>query len=515
MSNANNGNTKPIKSLPVEDTQPNHVDESWLEPVDDEDATVPVKRTLDQKPQLSTPAPDADATNPVAAPRRPKTKPAAPQTQADESATVPVRARSNVELQPETPLPLPAQSQPISAVDRDSVVDKLEVIPPAITDSNAEIPGEVEPPAGKVKRRKWIWLGILGMLVIMLFGAGIGYASAIRARMIEQQNQRLITATTQFELGLVDQREGRLETAQQRFEYVLSIYPEFPGITDKLVEVGLALAATQGGPVVAPTQDSGQPETVITPVPTKDTASVSVLFNQAQNQLKAKDWEGLYTTLDKMRFIDPEYESVKADGMLYMALRNRGIIQIQTGHLEPGLYSFALASQIAPIDTDAEGYYTWASRYLKAASYGLVDEFLDDAVAQFSELYALVPNLRDASGITVSQRYAQSLVYLGDYYQRNSDYCGAVPIYQQAAGIYALTSLAEKIPQAEEYCKNPPVIEIPTAEATPQPAAATPQPTIANPPPAVVQPTDSVPIAPLPTDSLPTAEPTVTISPTT
>lgn len=476
MSNLNNENTKPIKPLSTEDTQPTSIGESWIKPVADDSATmpVPVARTRKAKPLVEEPALDEAATVPITTP-----KPRGRKTSAEApAAETQGFAKSVSTTTPEPP--------------------RVTVPQPSNTDAEPPI-NEEEPPTKKVKRGKWIWLGILGMLILILAGAGVGYASAIRARVIEQNNQRLITATTQFELGLVDQREGRFETAKKRFEYVLSIYPEFPGVTDKLVEVGLAIAEAQGGMVVTTPDTGGAPETIVTPVPTKDTTSVSILFNQAQNQLRAKDWEGLYTTLDKMRFIDPEYEPVKTDGMLYLTLRNRGISQIQAGHLEPGLYSFALASQIAPIDSDAEGYYTWASRYLKAASYGLVDEFLDDAVAQFAELYSMVPNLRDASGMTVAQRYAQSLVYLGDYYQRNSDFCGAVPYYQQASGIYALVSLSEKISQAEENCKNPPVVELPTAEATLPPVTA--QPTV----PAV--------ITPLPTVEIPTVEPSATAEP--
>lgn len=314
------------------------------------------------------------------------------------------------------------------------------------------------------------------MIILIMLGAGVGYASAIRARMVEEKNQILVVASTQFELGLADQREGRLETARKRYEYVLSIYPDFPGVTEKLVEVGLAIGETQTGQVVE-TETPQEEIPVVTPVATKDTASVSILFNQANNQLNAKDWDGLFTTIEKMRYIDPEYEPVKTDGKLYMSLRNRGITQIQAGNLEPGLFSFAMATQIAPIDEQAESYATWARMYLKAASFGLVDEFLGESVRLFSELHAMVPNLRDSSGITVSQRYAQALVNLGLYLQRNQDYCGAVPLFQQASGIFSLPSLAQLIPQAEEYCSNPPETatsmpeneETPTIEVTEEP----------------------------------------------
>ena len=479
MSKTNQDNTQPIQPSSTEDTQPNHADGAWLKPVTAEGATIPVKTAVKRKPRAaaSSLVLDADATVPVAPSPARKPRSVTSQAPTAEGATVPIKKRN----QP-TPKPATAQTAPASRNPKKSAVLSQPVFKdPAQTQpfagSGEEPPVETEPPAGKMKRGKWIWLGLLGMLILILFGAGVGYASAIRARIIEQANQRLIAATTQFELGLVDQREGRLETAKKRYEYVLGIYPEFPGITDKLVEVGLALAESQGSAEVVPTQDPGQPEIIITPVATKDTTSVSILFNQAQNQLKAKDWPGLYTTLEKMRYIDPEYEAVKVDGMLYLALRNRGIAQIQAGHLEPGLYSFALASKIAPIDTDAAGYFDWASRYLKAASYGDVDEdnpvLHTYAVTQFSELHSLVPNLRDASGITVSQRYAQALVYLGDFYQRKGDYCSAVPNYQQAATIFSLPALAEKIPQAEEFCQNPP--ETPTPTPDPSAPTATPE----------------------------------------
>ncbi len=476
MSNINNENTKPIKPLSTEDTQPTRNDESWVNPVVDEGVTIPVPAVRKKKTRTEASQSGLDEGVTIAVPVARKTKPKAESIQSGpyEGATIPIATGRKPGEQSEAPQP--AANNPVPhAILPDQAPETLQTMRSVETGvvGFKEPPDGTETPAGKVKRGKWIWLGILGMIIIILIGGGIGYASAIRARIIEQNNQRLVTATTQFELGLVDQREGRLETAQTRFEYVLTIYPEFPGITDKLVEVGLAIAETQGGEVVASPGTDPEPDTVITPVATKDTTSVSILFNQAQNQLAASDWEGLYTTLDKMRYIDPEYEPVKADGMLYLTLRNRGIAQIQAGHLEPGLYSFALASQIAPLDADAESYRTWAGMYLKASSYGLVDEFLGEAVQQFSVLHSLVPNLRDASGITVSQRYAQALINLGDFYQRNLDFCGAVPFFQQAAGIYAIPTLSEKIPQAEEYCKNPP--EVPTPTPDPSAPTATPE----------------------------------------
>lgn len=328
----------------------------------------------------------------------------------------------------------------------------------------------IEPPA-KVKRGKWIWLGILIMLVMVLAGSGVGYASAMRARSVEENNQRLLIATTQFELGLVDQEQGKYEIAQDRFEYVLSIYPNFPGIEEKLVEIGLVIAQDQVGSLIPTPGPEPTPTVAITVVPTKSTGSTTLLFNQAKAQLEGQDWEGLYTTLSAMREIDPAYKAVEVDGMWYLALRNRGIRQIQNGQLEPGMYSFALAKQIAPIDADAESYQEWARMYLNAGSHWMVDWY--SAVQGFAILYPLVPQLRDASGITVTQRYSRALIGYGDYLQENFDFCGAASTYRQASSIYAESSLPEKINQADEYCANPPATPTPTVD----PNAPTPTPT--------------------------------------
>jgi len=437
MSNENMENTEPIKKRPNKDTQPSHVDKSRVIPVDPKAETMAVKKPARKAKTQSKPVPEAVETpepSPIPEPEN------AVETASSESVPVPEETSE------------PAQPGSIPVMDQST--------------GNGEVP-----PKNKVKRGKWIWLGILGMLILILAGAGIGYASAMQARHIEEENQRLITATTQFELGLADQREGRLATAKQRFEYVLTIYPEFPGVADKLVEVGLAIAQNQGGTVVTTPVAETTPGTVITPVPTKDTRSVSALVNQANSQLTAQDWDGLYTTLSTIREIDPEYKAMQVDGMWYLALRNRGIRQIQAGHLEPGMYDFALAEQIAPIDADAESYRTWARLYLIAGANWQVNWYA--AVEGFASLYSMVPQLRDASGITVTQRYGGALAGYGDYLGQNNDYCGAVASYTQASSIYSDTSLPAKLTQAQEYCDNPDLIPTPTVD----PSAPTPTPT--------------------------------------
>ncbi|MBA4374597.1 MAG: hypothetical protein C0401_00295 [Anaerolinea sp.] len=321
----------------------------------------------------------------------------------------------------------------------------------------------------KTRRGKWIWLGILIMLLIAMAGSTIGYSSALKIRLAEETNKRLVLATTQFELALQDQQAGRLDMSLQRLKYILTIYSKYPGIDEKLKEVMLALALNQAAAPV--TNSTAQP--AITPVATRDTRATSVLLKQAQDQLAASDWHGLLISVNSLRDIDPKYEPIKVDGLLYYALRYNGVSKIQNGNLEVGLYYFAMAEQLAPIDTDAESYRTWAKMYLNAASwYGINWQ---KAANGFSQLVGLVPNLMDISGVTAKQRYAKSLEGNGDYLQATNAWCDAVSQYEASNGVLSNQGLVEKLIQARELCANPPATPTPTMEpdiSTPTPINA-------------------------------------------
>ncbi len=322
--------------------------------------------------------------------------------------------------------------------------------------------------ASKPKRGKWIWLGILIILVIVAIGSGIGYGSAMKQRKLADIERRQVAAATQYELGLNDLASNNLDSARRRFEYVIGLYPEYPGVDEQYAKVLIAIAQNQGGSMAATPQPG---TTAVAPVPTKDTRSAKLLLEQAQTQLAAQDWPGLYDTVYRLRDIDPTYESMLVDGLYYLALRNKGITQIQAGSLENGIYNFALAEELAPIDYDAQSYRTWAQFYIQAGSYWGIN--WPQAVEEFKQLFGMVPNLRDATGITVTQRYAGALKGYGDFLQQTYDWCGAVAQYEQSLSIYADPQLAVNLPQAQAYCANPPATPTPTID----PFAPTPTPT--------------------------------------
>ncbi len=475
MSTTNFDNTEPIKKNPEDKRPSEHPGDTWVTPVDPQAETIAIKKYSVQTQSDNSPSIEETV----------KISRSGIHQQEDLPGETMKITRADISQQVDLPTDTPAvetDDVPAAAIENAEAIsagqpetDLQDTAIAAPPDGNApEARNESAEVPNKPRRGKWIMLGVLIMLLITLAGAGVGYATGMRSRQIEQENQVLLRATTQFELGQVDLREGRLETAQDRFEYVLSIYPDFPGIDEKLVEVGLAIAQAENAVTVSTPELEPTPYAAITPVPTKNTRSVTLLFNQANEQMLGQDWDGLFSTLSAMREIDPEYKAVKVDGMLYLALRNRGIRQIQAGQLEPGMYSFAVAEQIAPIDADAESYRTWARFYLNAGSHWGIDWYR--AMEGFAYLYPLVPQLRDSSGITVTQRYSRALIGYGDTLQLSSDYCGAVPIYSQAAGIYADPTLSGKIAQAEEYCANPPEVPTPTLDPLAPAPTETPEP---------------------------------------
>lgn len=333
------------------------------------------------------------------------------------------------------------------------------------------IPDEDLPPVKKKRRGMWILIGIVGMLIIGAIGSGTGYLMAVELRKNAELNERLTLAATQFELALNDEKNENYNAARQRLEYILQIYPQYPGLDEKLKDVMLAIALNQGSTQLSTPIPGETAEPVSTPLPTTNSKNLSVLYNQAKAQLAASDWPGLLATVLSLRDIDPSYESVKVDGMYYYALRYNGISKVKQGSLEVGVYYFSLAEEMAPIDTEAESYRIWARMYNNAASNWNINMLA--AATQFSELYALVPNLIDASGITVKSRYAGALEGYGDYLQQTLYWCDAVVQYETSATIVWSDRMVEKLATARELCANPP----PTPTPTMGPPTPTPLPT--------------------------------------
>jgi tetratricopeptide (TPR) repeat protein len=313
------------------------------------------------------------------------------------------------------------------------------------------------------KTLRWFLFIIPAALII---AAAIGYADGVNQRDAEQQAALAGQADEQFNLGVDDLAAGRFEIARQRFEFVSRIDPNYPGVTDRLAETLLALNA--------PTET---PTPVLTPTP--NLAPVEDMLSQAKEAYDNQDWSGAIDTLIALRAKDPSFQAVQVDGLLYGALRARGLQHIREDwELELGLYDLARAESFGPLDAEAVSWRTSARLYLSANSnMGLnwpqaTNDFLELCLAGLWDSCDKLSTAADA--------YA-------DWMSETGDICAASEQYKQwgfPPDIPALERVYEfgsfLIDRCEELSAPPAPKPTSTAEGLPTPTetpAAEPTPT--------------------------------------
>jgi tetratricopeptide (TPR) repeat protein len=385
--------------------------------------------------------------------------------------------------------------------------------PPAETHS-----GQVHQRPPRLRRWAWVlWLGFAALSFACLgsIGALSGYRSAQGEFTRQRATQGVLSLKEQFDLGMADFQAGRLDLARQRFEYVLQKDPAYPGAADQLAQVMAILFAT-----ATPTP---LPATA-TPTPTRDLRPVEQLFSQAQAQFAQSDWNGTIDTLLALRQADLQYHVVQVDGMLYLALRNRGLQKItEQSNLEGGMYDLSLAERFAPLDKDSSNYRNLARLYMIGSSFfGASPE---QAVYYFSMVAAAAPYLRDASGWTARERYRASLIQLADMQAAREDWCTAQGNYELADSIRSDADTQEKAAVARDKCLaatiTPPtatpsitLTPTPTGTFAPQPTATQPQfptatPGPTQPPAATTQPPAATDTPQPPPSETPTTPPDI------
>ena len=316
----------------------------------------------------------------------------------------------------------------------------------------------------KKRRRLGVYLIGIGILLVGI-GIGIffGYRAGINLRLQAQQDQKVMVATNQYQLGLLDMQAGRYETARKRFESVINADPNFPGAADQLTQ-----AIMQASIALTPT-----PMPTPTIAPTPDMRGEEEMFAGIQAAMANQDWQGAIASIEALRDLNLEFHAVDIDGMYYISLRFLGVQNIlNQGELEVGIYNLTLAERFAPLDVDAKNYRIWARQYIAAASFWKID--WPKVVAYFAEIYPALPNLRDSSGMTATERYRQALVGYGDQLMLESKYCEAQVQYEASLQLSNPGDVQTKATSAAEMCAggSPPPPEggtqsEPTPTATP------------------------------------------------
>jgi tetratricopeptide (TPR) repeat protein len=291
---------------------------------------------------------------------------------------------------------------------------------------------ESAPRSGVRRLLPWIVLGVVAALALAGFA---GYRTGERQRENARQQAILTQADEQFQLGLEDLEASRYELARQRFEYVIRLDPIYPEAPEKLAAALVGLKA----PIV--------PQ--VLPTATPNLAPVAELFDQAKASFDTGDWSATIDTLITLRGKDSTYRAIEVDGMLYAALRNRGVDQISNkGLLEEGIYDLNRAELFGPLDQDADNWRSWADLYLLANSY--IGANWAQAAYYFAQVYVVAPYMRNDAYI----KYAQSAQAYGDQLVAAGDACAAKALYEESLLAMPNEDLEATATKAVDKCED-------------------------------------------------------------
>lgn len=350
------------------------------------------------------------------------------------------------------------------------------------------------------------FLLVMAVLMVVVFSGFVGYQSGQKIYKDQKDADHQAYLEEQYTLAILDYEEGRLQLALQRLEYIYSENPTMKEAADKWVEIQLAMQGT-----ATPLDASSTPQPTISPTP--DSRPKEDLFVAAQQHYKSEEWTETIETLLSLRKTDPNYRYVEVDGMIYAALRNRGVVKIlNEGQFEAGLYDFSLAEKYGPLDGQAENYRGWARLYLQGNSFWYA--YPEIAASYYGQLVGVAPNLTDASGYSAWGRYWQSLLQIAEQYEAAEDWCAAEDAYQTVINAGSNAEVEAAYQAAKTAClatiptETPTPSLIPTSTLTPVPSETyvlpTITPKITTPTKEITAPVNTATSTPVPVQNTPT-----------
>lgn len=334
------------------------------------------------------------------------------------------------------------------------------------------------------RRSGWVITTIILVVVVLVAATATGVALGINDRVSLAENQAAPRIQSQLTSARLDIEEGRYEIALSRLDWILDEMAEFLS-DEELAEIGelysqtLVLLASVVTPTPQPSPTPEEPEFT----PTPDLRGAEDLFNTARQLMAERAWDDAIQTMQALRQMDLTFRTVQVDGMLYIALRNRGIQKILAdGSLEPGIYDLTLAERFAPLDSRAEGLRTWTRLYLTGASFWDVD--WGQVVFYFEQVYPHLPNLRDGTFMTATDRFRIGAIEYASQLALAGEYCLAQEYFQRALAIMDDPVVQPTAQWVAEECwdeTNQPQPRPPQEDPTPTPANG-PTPTPTGPP---------------------------------
>ena len=317
----------------------------------------------------------------------------------------------------------------------------------------------------------WVLGAIIFVVLALALGVWSGYTRGVGRRVNAQKDNQLTIAAQQLTLAYDDLEKNQLDTARQRIEYILKIYPDFPGAQEMLVDIQMKMGLPTQAPAALALPATETPEG---PTPTPDLRGVEELFNATKALVSEQNWAEALVNILSLRERYYDYKTAQVDGFYYVSLRNDGINKIYSGKLEQGIWELNEAAQIGALDNQAAGAITLANMYVTGASYW--DSNWPEAIRIFDELRQTYPNQTDATGMSTTERYRMALYKQGALFAAQNDFCTALDYYQRSLAVGPDQQISAQATIAETECNKP----APTAIVTPTivtPDAVTTEPT--------------------------------------
>jgi tetratricopeptide (TPR) repeat protein len=307
-------------------------------------------------------------------------------------------------------------------------------------------PAPAHPPSRLLSILGLVFAAVL--LAVLGLAAWAGYQAGLTTRADQARATQVVDLQAQFDLGIADLGAGRYRMATARFEYILALDPHYPAAREKLAEA-------QAGLNVTPT---AVPPTLL-PVTSEDPAGLLTL---AERYAAEGSWDLVIDQITRLRVLDPDYEVLQGDHLIFTALRGRGLARIQGDQMEAGIFDLDQAGQFGTLDPEARNYRAWARLYLAAKSYYGLD--WARTVDILRQLYVLAPNFKDTARLlhTATLALAAQLNAAGDT-------CLAAENYAAAQQLFADAQVADLLAGAQASCALTPSPAPTDDSATPIP----------------------------------------------
>ncbi|MCB2178676.1 hypothetical protein KQH61_04595 [bacterium] len=296
----------------------------------------------------------------------------------------------------------------------------------------------------------------LGGLLILVSASGwFGYRSGQDTRFAQATITMEAYIANQFAQAVGEVSEGNYELAMERLIYIRSIRTDLHAVNELYDDLAAKLNITPT-PII--------PTATITPSPTPDLRPAAEMYDSVLSLISLGEWSTALDTLANLREVNPSYNIVEVDGLIFLCLRNRGVEKIMSGDLEGGIYDFTLAEQFGPLDGETESYRSWARLYLLGNAFW--GAYPEQAAYYYGQLVSAAPSITDASGVSAFYRYWASLVQIAENSAAEENWCDAQLEIETALGAWNQAEIQPTATYYYEECYNLLYTETPTPTMT-------------------------------------------------